>query len=151
MVTYKPVGIDENSEFPSRVETRLAEKIRDTMASALVAGSNVSITINDPSDTITINSSGGGGGSGGAGSATEDLSDPGFYVGASSADVEDPADPGTFISGTGLVTNVTSLPTASVSLRGALRLLQGATGVADSLHVCMKNSSNAYVWVQIKP
>lgn len=40
-----------------------AETVRDTMGSALVAGSNVTITVNDASDTITIASSGGGGGS----------------------------------------------------------------------------------------
>ncbi len=39
------------------------ELIRDTMASALVAGANVTITPNDGADTITITASGGGGGS----------------------------------------------------------------------------------------
>ena len=40
----------------------LAETIRDTMGTALVAGSNVTITVNDAGDTITIAASGGGGG-----------------------------------------------------------------------------------------
>jgi hypothetical protein len=40
------------------------ELIRDTMAAALVAGSNVTITPNDGADTITIAASGGGGGGG---------------------------------------------------------------------------------------
>ena len=38
------------------------ELIRDTMGTALVAGANVTITPNDPGDTITIAASGGGGG-----------------------------------------------------------------------------------------
>jgi len=37
-----------------------AEGVRDTMAAALVAGSNVTITPNDAADTITIASTGGG-------------------------------------------------------------------------------------------
>jgi hypothetical protein len=41
----------------------IAEFIRDTVAAALVAGANVTITPNDGSNTITIASSGGGGGS----------------------------------------------------------------------------------------
>lgn len=41
------------------------ELIRDTMATALVAGTNVTITPNDGADTITIAASGGGGGGGG--------------------------------------------------------------------------------------
>lgn len=40
------------------------ELIRDTMGIALVAGANVTITPNDPGDTITIAASGGGGGAG---------------------------------------------------------------------------------------
>lgn len=39
-----------------------AERIRDVIGTALVAGSNVTITVNDAGDTITIASSGGGGG-----------------------------------------------------------------------------------------
>lgn len=37
-----------------------AELIRDTMAAALVPGENVTITVNDAGDTITIAASGGG-------------------------------------------------------------------------------------------
>ena len=43
----------------------LPELIRDTMATALVAGANVTITPNDGADTLTIAASGGGGGGGG--------------------------------------------------------------------------------------
>lgn len=42
--------------------TAIAEYIRDTIAAALVAGTNVTITPNDGADTITIDSSGGASG-----------------------------------------------------------------------------------------
>jgi hypothetical protein len=42
--------------------TNLAESVRDTMGAALVAGANVTITVNDAGDTITIAAAGGGGG-----------------------------------------------------------------------------------------
>lgn len=40
--------------------TSLAEFIRDTIATALVAGTNVTITVDDPLDTITVAAAGGG-------------------------------------------------------------------------------------------
>jgi hypothetical protein len=46
---------------------------------------------------------------------------------------------------------VVSLPDPTSDLEGALRVLTADTGVASSLHVCLKDASNAYVWVQIKP
>lgn len=57
-----------------------AEAVRDTIAAALVAGTNVTITVDDPGNTITIASSGSGGGGGGTGftrlrkSATQTIS-----------------------------------------------------------------------------
>jgi parallel beta-helix repeat protein len=47
--------------FVSDVGSDNPEFIRDTMASALVAGANVTITVNDAGDTLTIASTGGGG------------------------------------------------------------------------------------------
>lgn len=39
-----------------------------------------------------------------------------------------------------------ALPTASASYRGQIRMVQGGSGVADALYVCVKNAANAYVW-----
>jgi hypothetical protein len=39
-----------------------AEDVRDTIAAALVAGTNVTVTVNDPADTITLAASGGSSG-----------------------------------------------------------------------------------------
>ena len=39
-----------------------------------------------------------------------------------------------------------ALPTASASLRGALFVVRGATGVADTLQVCLKSSADSYSW-----
>lgn len=50
------------SGLGAKLDTTAApELIRDTMATALVAGSNITITPNDGADTITIAASGGGG------------------------------------------------------------------------------------------
>lgn len=43
-------------------QASLAELIRDTIGTALVAGSNMTITVNDAGDTITLAASGAGGG-----------------------------------------------------------------------------------------
>lgn len=42
----------------------LAEFVRDTIAAALVPGTNVTISVDDAGDTITVGASGGGGGGG---------------------------------------------------------------------------------------
>lgn len=59
------------------------EIVRDTMATALVAGTNITITVDDPGDTITIAASGSGGGATG-GTATLDF---GAAPGASTASI----------------------------------------------------------------
>ena len=46
------------------------EQARDAIGAALVAGSGISITVNDGADTIIIAATGGGGGSSGSGEAT---------------------------------------------------------------------------------
>ena len=44
---------------------------------------------------------------------------------------------------------VTSLPTASAAYRGVVYFVTGASGVADTLNICLKSSSDTYSWVQI--
>ena len=39
-----------------------------------------------------------------------------------------------------------ALPTAVAALRGALFLVQGAAGVADTLQVCLKSAADTYSW-----
>lgn len=41
------------------------------------------------------------------------------------------------------------LPAASESLRGTQWLVQGGPGVADTLHICIKNAADAYEWMQL--
>lgn len=57
-------GITVNADDVAIDTATEAERIRDVIGSALVAGSNVTITVNDGADTITIAASGGGGGGG---------------------------------------------------------------------------------------
>jgi hypothetical protein len=47
------------------------------------------------------------------------------------------------------MTQGTALPTASAVYRGQYYLLQGATGIADKLYVCVKLSNNTYDWIDI--
>ena len=42
----------------------------------------------------------------------------------------------------------TALPTASVTYRGKIFILLGATGVADISYVCLKKADNSYHWVK---
>lgn len=44
---------------------------------------------------------------------------------------------------------VASLPTASATYRGTLVYVKGDTGVADTLKVCVKSSSDTYSWVTV--
>jgi len=55
-----------------------AERIRDVMGTALVAGANITITVNDPGNTITIASTGGG--SGGSWIPLVDGSEPPTFI-----------------------------------------------------------------------
>lgn len=55
-------GITVNADDVAIDTTAEAERIRDVIGTALVAGANVTITVNDPGDQITIASTGGGGG-----------------------------------------------------------------------------------------
>jgi predicted RNA-binding protein YlqC (UPF0109 family) len=63
--TRDRVRVDIHSARPGIVIGRRgaeAERIRDVIGAALVAGANITITVDDPGDTITIAASGGGGG-----------------------------------------------------------------------------------------
>jgi hypothetical protein len=44
---------------------------------------------------------------------------------------------------------VTSLPTASATYRGKIIRIEGATGVADGLYICLKSSTDTYSWKPI--
>jgi hypothetical protein len=51
------------------------------------------------------------------------------------------------VMASGVVLNTTGTqPTCEVATRGMLWYVQGATGVADTFQVCMKNSSDVYAW-----
>lgn len=54
--------IQNKPTIPPSFTPRTDEEIRDVVGSTLVAGSNITITVDDAADTITINSTGGGGG-----------------------------------------------------------------------------------------
>lgn len=57
-------GITVNPDDVAIDTTAEAERIRDVIGAALVAGANITITVDDGADTITIAASGGGGGGG---------------------------------------------------------------------------------------
>ena len=58
-----PQSLTAAQQLQARENIDFAEAARDVVGAALVAGSNVTITVSDAGDTITIASSGGGGGS----------------------------------------------------------------------------------------
>lgn len=45
-----------------------------------------------------------------------------------------------------LISSGTVLPTPSVSYRGSSFTLEGASGVADIVYVCVKDATDTYVW-----
>jgi hypothetical protein len=53
-------GLADNDHPQYALASTLAETVRDTIGSALVAGANITITVNDAGDTITIAAAGGG-------------------------------------------------------------------------------------------
>ena len=57
-------GITVNADEVAIDTASEAERIRDVIAAALVAGSNITITVDDGANTITLTASGGGGGDG---------------------------------------------------------------------------------------
>jgi len=49
-----------------------------------------------------------------------------------------------------LATNIVStLPSASDKYRGNMLTVAGGAGVADDVYICLKDASNAYVWVKL--
>ena len=44
---------------------------------------------------------------------------------------------------------VSVLPNASVDYRGYRALVEGGAGVADEMHVCVKNAGDTYEWKEI--
>jgi len=48
----------------------------------------------------------------------------------------------------GIVT-CTELPYPSVDMRAHLRLLLGSDGVADAVHLCVKDATDQYVWLPL--
>lgn len=53
------------------------------------------------------------------------------------------------LTGGVIVGKVATLPSASASLRGQLLRVEGSTGAADRLYICVKDSADAYAWQQI--
>lgn len=45
--------------------------------------------------------------------------------------------------------SVDVMPAAAVELRGSVRLLRGAAGVADSVQVCAKRGDDTYDWITL--
>lgn len=76
-------GKADDSDLAAYTPTvNLAELIRDTIAAALVAGANITITPNDGSDTITIAATGGGGGSPGGADGDIQVNASGAFAGS---------------------------------------------------------------------
>jgi hypothetical protein len=90
--TAKPVSTAQQTALDLKLDTSAApELIRDTVGTALVAGSNVTITPNDGADTITIAASGGGGGGGTGGIGIIMTPNTGAYLSATGTSTTAPA------------------------------------------------------------
>ncbi len=127
----------------------VAELIRDVIGATLVAGTNISINVNDAGDIITISASGGGGGGGVWGAITGLLSDQLDLQSALNAKISAFADPnadrivfwddsaGAFAAlstGTGLSLSGTTLSVAAASetVSGRAELATAAETVAGT-------------------
>jgi len=42
-----------------------------------------------------------------------------------------------------------SLPAPSATYRGRMIRVEGASGVADKLYICMKNTDDSYSWIEV--
>jgi hypothetical protein len=60
---------------------------------------------------------------------------------------DDSAD--TWVQASYLKLSNTAESTCSSTTRGEVRMVQGSTGVADTFRVCVKNSSDSYVWTAL--
>lgn len=101
------------------------EQVRDVIASALVAGTNVTITIDDVGNTITIAASGGGGG-GGAVAYRDDLGGTDFTTTTFNSYVTVP----------GLTLSITPAVNSVFILSGRLGLFSGSTNNLSGNVLC---------------
>lgn len=132
--TAQATGESANTNANSRLLTSAApELIRDTMGTALVAGANITIAVNDAADTITISGTGGGGGV--DAEAVRDIIGAALVAGSGiSISVNDASDTITF-----------AVPGASLTAAGIVELAtdtEAATGTATDRAVTPANLKN---------
>lgn len=57
---------------------------------------------------------------------------------------------GTVVASNGYqIATTVSIPTCAAATRGTLWVVQGGTGVTDTLEVCLKAAANTYSWVSV--